>query len=442
MKIKRFFAKDMRMALHEVKETLGDEAIIMSNKKVHGGIEIIAAVDYNEKQKTISSNTKIIDERKIAEDNVNLSTNSNTNKYNLENHSNLKDDLADFMRRNNLNNKNNKEQSEKVAKTPINNTKIISKNADINQNKQNIKAINALQDEVKSLRKLLEHQISGLMWQEVEREEPIRAFIIKILQQAGFSEVIADQLALCIPEDCSPSEAWINLKEVIAEQLDVGNDDIIQKGGVISLVGATGVGKTTTIAKLAAQFALENSPESMVLITTDTYRIGAHEQLSTYGKIMGCSVKVAHSEEELSDLLSKFKDKKLILIDTAGMSQRDIRLHEQLDKLINSNHDFNINNYLVLPANAQRRVIEETVQQFNRVPIKGAIITKLDESLALGEILDVILLNSLPISYVTYGQRVPEDIDIAVGESLVNQALSVVDQDTQSHFWASNNSNQ
>ncbi|MFM2482648.1 flagellar biosynthesis protein FlhF [Celerinatantimonas sp. YJH-8] len=465
MKIKRFFAKDMRSALNDVKETLGSDAVIMSNKKVTGGIEIVAAVDYG--------SSDDVPTRELAEDSVNISSmpskkpaperyvapQKNDVLRNFDEQASLKDNLTDFLRRQQQRHLQESE-SEPVAKAPrraaaAEAPKTLAQQHQWKTNRPAPRkpamaarrsaapsgdqdpAIESLRAEMAAMRKLLEHQVSGLMWQEVERQEPVRALMIKELQKLGFGDALADQLASLIPEDSSPSQAWQQVQEMLAAQLETGNDDVLREGGAVALLGPTGVGKTTTIAKLAARFAKRYGAEQVAMITTDTYRIGAHEQLSTYGKIMGCPVRVANDEKELSDLLYQFREKRLVLIDTAGMSQRDLRLNEQLDALV-KNSRVNIRSYLVMSANSQSRVIEETVQQFNRIPLSGIILTKLDESLCLGEALNVTLTHALPISYITNGQRVPEDIDVANPYDLVSQALQMDVSETNSYYWESN----
>jgi flagellar biosynthesis protein FlhF len=477
MKIKRFFAKDMRTAMVEVKEVLGPDAVIMSNKKVVGGIEIVAAVDYQSE----TSDKKSDPLSQLKEDSVQLSSQSaeNSPKIKLPNsiRSNRKESGDDFAKSlnsffgkvNAQHNKNVslkkrqdlptfsfKEEAEKGPK-PFSGTKpptlaeqqnwssrsenkiATAKNTTQSTRSSENKDIAKISAEVASLRKLLEHQVSGLMWQEMERREPVRAMIIKWLNSAGFSDEIADNLASYVPEDASSSEVQDYIQALLQEKVSIGKNEILLKGGAIALLGPTGVGKTTTIAKLAAQFAIKYGPDQVALITTDTYRIGAHEQLATYGKIMGCAVRVAKDADELSQILYQFREKRLVLIDTAGMGQRDVRLSEQLETLMSSS-GVKIKSYLVVPATAQRRVIEEALQHFKRIPLSGCILTKLDESIGLGEVLSVTIKHALPISYVTTGQRVPEDIEIAKVESLMSGTLAMMDnlQQEDKHQWYSN----
>jgi len=480
MKIKRFFAKDMRTAMVEVKEVLGPDAVIMSNKKVVGGIEIVAAVDYQAQEAAESKADKTAPLSQLKEDSVQLSSvkTEKPAKIKLPNslRSNRKESGEDFAKSlNSFFGKVNAQQNKKPApkkreelpafsfqeeaeKGPKpfagsqpatlaeqqnwnarqdNKAPLTRQSGTVNRSSDN-KDIAKISDEVASLRKLLEHQVSGLMWQEMERKEPIRAMIIKWLNNAGFSDEIADNLASYVPEDASSKEVQQYIQGLLQDKISIGNNEILLQGGAIALLGPTGVGKTTTIAKLAAQFAIKYGPEQVALITTDTYRIGAHEQLATYGKIMGCAVRVAKDADELSQILYQFRQKRLVLIDTAGMGQRDVRLSEQLATLM-SNSKVSIKSYLVVPSTAQRRVVEEALQHFKRIPLSGCILTKLDESIGLGEVLSVTMKHALPISYITTGQRVPEDIEIAKVDSLINSTLAMMDSQEQQdkHQWYS-----
>jgi len=475
MKIKRFFAKDMRTAMIEVKEVLGPDAVIMSNKKVVGGIEIVAAVDYQAQAAEEAKNEPL---NQLKEDHVQLSSQGSKEvpKITLPNsiRSNRKENGEDLAKSlNSFFGKVNAQQIHKPMTKKANEPRHLSfketsdvktnsftnsqpatlaeqHNWDLRTDKQtplsrhnaplnsnaNQKEMSRISEEVASLRKLLEHQVSGLMWQEIERKEPVRAMIIKSLNEAGFSDEVADQLASYVPENASSSEAQQYIQALLQDKITVGKNEILTQGGAIALLGPTGVGKTTTIAKLAAQFAIKYGPEQVALITTDTYRIGAHEQLATYGKIMGCAVRVAKDADELSQILYQFREKRLVLIDTAGMGQRDVRLSEQLETLM-SNSRVNIKSYLVVPSTAQRRVVEEALQHFKRIPLSGCILTKIDESIGLGEILSVMMKYALPISYVTTGQRVPEDIEIAKKENLISSTLSMMDAHQDKHQWHS-----
>jgi len=223
------------------------------------------------------------------------------------------------------------------------------------------------------------------------------------------------------------------LPQSLANLLSNQGDDIVRQGGIVALVGPTGVGKTTTLAKIAARFIAHHGSDSVVLITTDHYRIGAFEQLATYGKIMGCPVKQAQDLNELEQIVYQFRNRKLVLIDTAGMGQRDMRLCQQLDGLT-ANSRLPIRSFLVLPSTGQRRVLQEAISQFKRIPLAGAILTKLDESVSLGAALSVLIQSGLSLSYTTDGQRVPEDMQVADTLGLAKQALADLNRTEATDF--------
>lgn len=483
----------MRSALAEVKEVLGPDAVIMSNKKVTGGIEIVAAVDFSESKSAApepaAKRTPIMNKtnRQLSEDSVNLSaskfnfkklmTSEISQQAKPEQAAVKNDSLASLLARQQehkqqmsqaISNEDNAgegnnwdtsflkkpvtrrfaeppklapatlaEQNEMrdgmARKSSHSGHKPFESAVSKSDNQQDISAMKA---ELSSIRKLLEHQVSGLQWQEVERNEPIRAMLIKHLVKIGFTEEVADQLANNVTENCSIESAWDQIQTLLTDNVLIAPDDILSKGGAVALVGPTGVGKTTTIAKLAAKFAMLHGSDNVALITTDTYRIGAHEQLATYGRIMGCTVKIARDDAELAQYLYQLRSKRLVLIDTAGMGQRDTRLSEQLESLVN-NDKVVIRNYLVVPATAQRRVVQETLEHFHHIPLAGCILSKVDESLSLGEVLSVLIQHQLPIAYITNGQRVPEDIDSANAQQLVSTVLNrdTLEEQNDTHFW-------
>ncbi|WP_421337975.1 flagellar biosynthesis protein FlhF [Aeromonas veronii] len=460
MKIKRFFAKDMRTALAEVKETLGPDAVIMSNKKVTGGVEIVAAVDY---QSQVPGPKDAPVRRQLNDESVNISSAARQMirpepSPAKEQNEHYADTLAALLaRQQKLKPGNGAPMSNTqsaglaaanaaprtlaeqgqwgAAPEPAKPKARVASGQRAPQPAQRDQEMEGMRKEMASIRKLLEHQISGLMWQEVERREPMRALLIKELKKLGFDDAFADQLAGLIPEDMSIHQAMAQLAEVLTAQLKISEDEIMRQGGAVALLGPTGVGKTTTIAKLAARFAMKYGAEQVALITTDNYRIGAHEQLQTYGRIMGCPVRQVRDAEELANALYQFRHRRLVLIDTAGVGQRDIRLTEQLDTLV-KNAKVRIRSYLVMSATSQRRVMQEAVDHFRRIPLSGCILTKLDESLNLGEVINVCIQNSLPISYITDGQRVPEDIQVANAAQLVGAAMGSLERETEEpYFW-------
>ncbi len=488
MKIRRFVAKDMRTALAQIKEELGVDAVIMSNKKIPEGVELMAAVDYNQAVPPAQFSEKKPDEiqyqensprtREISNDVVKfgqqtpVSTNSSSSTVNesiveqapadslsaLLNRqvqqpapqplapqheptnsgdATIGQQLKNFTDRLSHSTSDNMpstiQQASNSAAELYDSDQItanLSKNMSsssplaigINDDAQvSSQDFAKMQQEMASIRSLLEHQVSGLMWQDMAQKDPQRAVLVNRLLALGLNEQIADQIAGYVPEQSHEKEAWLQATQLISQQINTTQNDIINRGGVVALVGPTGVGKTTTIAKLAAGFSQVHGSDQVALISTDTFRIAGFEQLATYGKIIGCQVSLAKDSKALDVLLQQYSKKKLILIDTAGMGQRDMRLAEQLTALV-SNARVRIRNYLVLAANTQQGVMQENVDRFKKVPLSGCIYTKLDESVSIGEIITTSIQNGLPIGYLTDGQRVPEDIKVANAEKLVTLA--------------------
>ncbi len=464
MKIRRFVAEDMRTALTQIKEELGPDAVIMSNKKIPEGVELMAAVDYSQSIPSaqpepahIQSKTSAVPSR-VTEDTVSLTSRSVPAGQN--NDSVAPDSLQALLNRKVQHSQQSassepqqtngvaspdysiEEQFKSFTERLVQSTQspsedltqqnmasdtsepfdsTVAKRAPESSPSVNMDDFNKMKEEMASIRQLLEHQVSGLMWQDMAQRDPGRAVLINKLMALGISEQIADQIAGYIPSQTSESQAMKHALSLLSQQLNTTQNDIIKRGGVISIVGPTGVGKTTTVAKLAAKFAQLHGSDQVALISTDTYRIGGFQQLETYGKIIGCQVKLAKDAQGLDQLLAQLSTKKLILIDTAGMGQRDMRLAEHLSSLV-SNSRVRIRNYLVLAANTQANVMQENVERFKKIPLCGCIYTKLDESLSVGEMISTSIQNGLPIGYLTDGQRVPEDIKVANAEKLVSLA--------------------
>ena len=194
------------------------------------------------------------------------------------------------------------------------------------------------------------------------------------------------------------------------------------------MVGPTGVGKTTTVAKLAANYILKHGSSGVALITVDNYRIVAHEQLNTYGKLLDVPVKTAATAKELREHLLSFRHKKLVLIDTAGMSQRDLRLSDQIDILKQEN--IPVKAYLVMSASTQYSAINETIKTYKVFGPESCILTKLDETVTLGSSISSVIEHQLPISFMTNGQQVPEDIYFPDAMTLIEQCVTGIDEET------------
>ena len=247
------------------------------------------------------------------------------------------------------------------------------------------------------------------------------------LTDLGLTQSVAAGISDQIDESVADSQAaWRRGLGLLAHQVQIMEDDLLDEGGVVALLGPTGVGKTTTAAKLAARFALRHGAGEVALITTDSYRVGAHEQLGAFAQIMGIPVRVANDLHELRSALEHYCGQRLVLIDTAGTSQRDVRFAEQAT-LIRDGSPL-VKTLLVLSANAQYLVGEEAFRAFGRAGVDGCVISKVDESTSLGPVLSVLCQHRIPAAYLTHGQRVPEDISSARAHLLVTRAVTLGQQ--------------
>ena len=275
--------------------------------------------------------------------------------------------------------------------------------------------------ELRSMRGLIEQRFGALAFMEKLQRHPRQANLARRLLDAGFSPMLIRKLVESVPE--SGDEAlWA--ASVLERNLVTGDADaaLEDQGGIYTLIGATGVGKTTSTAKLAAAFATRHGAANLGLITLDAYRVGAHEQLRAYGRILGVPVHTAHDRDSLEDLLDLLSAKRMVLIDTAGMAQRDSRTRELLDMLSHKA----INRLLVVNASAQGETIEDQIAAYGASSCKGLILSKLDEAVKLAPALDAMIRHKLKVVAVANGQRVPEDWHRLSAQSLVQRALKSV----------------
>src|SRR3569623_587175 len=403
MKVKRFFAPDMRQAIRMVREEQGPDAVILSNRRVDGGVEIVAATDYSEELFTqFQSDSKpqapVQTERGAA----------GVNKY--QQYSDAADGESDVLPP--------PVRAPRAADAPAVSAAAYDHGATVPAQDPLLAQV---RDELKTLRAYLETQMAEVAWNNLSKRSPLQAEIVKRGVQFGLSHALARELAHFAQHAVDIDVAWTACLARLAAKIPVADDDMIAQGGIIALVGPTGVGKTTTVAKLAARYALRHGARRSALITTDDYRVGAHEQLRTYGRLLDIPVRSASNADELQQQLSDLSDKNLVLIDTAGISQRDIRLSEQLAVLRTTKAKIKV--CLVLAANAQSVGMEEAVNAFRKVELDGCIVTKVDEACVMGGVVSAALHGGLPLMYFSDGQRVPEDLHLARADKLVNQGV-------------------
>ncbi len=265
-----------------------------------------------------------------------------------------------------------------------------------------------MQRELKDLRDMLQGELAHMSWNEKRLREPLQARVLEELTAMDIAPDIALWLAKSAPRRTSVANPSSIPLALLARHLPVVDKLSTVNGGVIALVGPTGAGKTTTIAKLAARWSMQHGSQDLALVSTDGYRIGAREQLMTYARILGAPMHVANNGKELARVLERLKSKKLVLIDTAGMGPRDVRLSEQLAALQLGAARARV--LLALPAQGEGHALEEIVRSFARVSPSACVLTKVDEAASLGAVISTTLRHKLPVAYLCTGQRVPEDL--------------------------------
>lgn len=275
-----------------------------------------------------------------------------------------------------------------------------------------------LLDELRSMRGLIEQRFGALAFMEKMQRQPRQATLSQKLMDLGFSPQLVRKLVDSLPDgvDETPWAAGVLEHNLLTDEASPALED---HGGVFALIGSTGVGKTTTTAKLAAAFATRHGAANLGLVTLDAYRIAAHEQLRTYGRILGVPVHTAHDRASLEDLLELLSAKKMVLIDTAGMAQRDTRTRELLEMLSHRS----VNRLLVVNAAQQGETLEDVLVSYRAASCKGIILSKIDEAVKLGPALDAVIRHRLKVLGVANGQRVPEDWHRLSAHALVQRAL-------------------
>ncbi len=385
MKIKRFFAKDMRQAIQKVREALGPDAVILSNRSVEGGVELVAAIDYDESSVVAAAASPSRPEDPAAPSVV----------------------AAPVTEKPPPPVQQERPQASPPPRVEWSQDPILVE----------------MRREMQALRRMMENELSELTWNSMGEHKPNMQELLRRLMSMGLSPDICREAVARLGQIDHVEQAWRKLLYNLAGALPVADGDLLEQGGAVAIVGPTGVGKTTTVAKLAARFCLRHGSRNVALITTDNFRIGAREQLNTYARILDVPVRSAGSIDELNSALNAFCDKRLVLIDTAGMSQRDVQLNEQLAMLKAGNQP--VRSFLALPATTQQRSLEQAIKAFSAVPLDACILTKMDEAASIGNVLSAVIRSELPVAFTTDGQKVPEDLQLARPHSLISHAVAL-----------------
>lgn len=406
MQVKRFFAADMRQAMKLVRDELGADASIIGNRRVAGGVELTAALDYQVPAAPARQPNPALEaelrktQSRIASAQAELATRGQADagkdrQLFAEQPGPPSDSLAAAL--------------QAAPERPAAST--------------DLGALEAMRFELNGLRELIEVQLGSIAWGQMQDRRPKQANLWRRLQRMGLPGELSRVLLERVANVAEPRQAWRMLLAHLAHGIQTPKQEPLEEGGVIALVGPAGMGKTTTLAKLAARYVLKYGAQNIALVSLDSYRIGAQEQLKTLGRILGVSVTPVDPGQSLTQALAPLARKRVVLIDTAGLPANDPALRMQLEAL--ASRGVKAKNYLVLAATSQSQVLKAAYHSYKRCGLSGCILSKLDEATSLGEVLGLAIGQRLPVAYLTDGPRIPDDLQVPRSHQLVSRAVGL-----------------
>lgn len=405
MKVKRFFAPSMAEALKRVREDMGADAVILSNRRVDGGVEIVTALDYDENMAR----------QRLGDLAIEATNGSRLAEIQADHHRRLEDELGrsrdrirDVREQRASQGQRDQEPASPVELPPGPATDALPNGA-----------LAEMRAEITSLRDLVTTRAApGLP--VAQSADASQQRLAERLEEFGLTRTLSSALSKSHGKS-RLDEGWKQSLKTLAAGIKTTKTEWLEQGGVFALVGPTGSGKTTTIGKMAARYVLRHGADSLALVTTDRYRVAAHEQLFVFGRILNVPVRVVDESHSLDAILEELSDRHMILIDTAGLTQSDRGYQEQLLELAQSRHG--IKSHLVVSATSQARIMKSMWHCYKMAKLAGCVITKIDEALTLGEALGFVMETSLPLAYYTDGQKIPQDLHHAEAIPLVRLAV-------------------
>ena len=422
MQVKRFFAADMRQAMKLVRDELGAEAAIIGNRRIAGGVELTAALDY--KLSALAPrvpNIELEDELRKTQSRIVTAQAELNNRgdsdpsVNRQLFAGMPLSAADT-------------HIEPTLEEPP--RPLVQAHAAPAEPAGGQRAYENMRFELNGLRELLEVQLGSLAWNQLQGSRPQQANLWRRLQRIGLSGPLSRDLLAMVSEIEEPRQAWRMLLAHLARMIATPEIEPLEEGGVIAMVGPAGMGKTTTLAKLAARYVLKYGAQNIALVSMDSFRIGAQEQLKTLGRILNVPVTHVDPGQSLAQALEPLLRKRVVLIDTAGLQASDPALRMQLESL--AGRGIKARNYLVLATTSQKQVLTAAYHSYKRCGLSGCILTKLDETASLGEVLSLAISHELPVAYLTDGPRIPDDLHLPRRHQLVTRAVNVQMQEEPS----------
>ncbi|MCY1205580.1 Signal recognition particle 54 kDa protein [compost metagenome] len=422
MQVKRFFAADMRQAMKLVRDELGADAAIIGNRRVAGGVELTAALDYPLPAPAPSRPNPALEaelrktQARIAEAQAELTTRAiadagkDRQLFAGQPLTAIEPELPESALAAALDRPRGVSRPVEPVSAP--------KPAGVDQ-----AALDAMRFELSGLRELIEVQLGSIAWSQMQSRRPQQASLWRRLQRMGLPAELARALLDKVDKVSDPRQAWRMLLAHFAHAIRTPQVEPLEEGGVIALVGPAGMGKTTTLAKLAARYVLKYGAQNVALVSMDSFRIGAQEQIKTLGRILDVPVTLVDPGQSLTQAVAPLARKRVVLIDTAGLPTNDPALAMQLEAL--ASRAINAKNYLVMAATSQSQVLKAAYHSYKRCGLAGCIITKADEAASLGEVLGLAIGQHLPVAYLADGPRIPDDLQVPRSHQLVSRAVSL-----------------
>ncbi len=450
MNVRRYVAADMREALRLVQEDLGPDAVVLENRRVAGGIELVATLDHEqavreheEKLRQRERQRQIETPRQAEQDDLLLP------RWIREDHepdlsSHDMDDDRDTDTHFSTKNSKQEPVPERFVEAVITRPQGSLRDQQLAGLSQHLQAqrkssqepndIHALRAEIELLRAQLRDLKKPSVVSASHLHTPSSLDRLRQrLQRIGLSEELCTQLiegiglAVGVEGMQQDEKLWQATLGRLAKMIRIDQEqELVDRQGLVVLLGPTGAGKTTTLAKLAARYVIKHGPQGLALLSSDSYRVGSYEQLQKIAKALGVSSALVEPGQKLDQVIAGLGSRRLILMDTAGFSRQAAEQLAQQRMLAESR--YRLIGQLVLPANLHGAVLQRTYEDFSSFNLSGAIISKLDEATSLGESLSVLVASSLTLSYVTHGQRIPEDIALPRAAQLVSQAVAMARQ--------------
>jgi flagellar biosynthesis protein FlhF len=397
MKMKRVLAKDTRTALAMIKESLGDDAVILSNTKIAGEVEIVAAIDYDGKRMSAQSGSAFSDRLSANLDRIKSQKTQYKGSHSLGNVGSelyLSDGFKGATQA--------AVRKQAPAQAPINDNMV------------------RVEKELGLLRLLVEQKMSQSPSQNNSFISSSAIEVAQRLERMGFEKHLVDLLLAQLPSCDDADQLWDHAQQWLQDNLITSTEGVVHEAGIYALVGPTGVGKTTAIGKLSAQLAMKYGKHKVALISMDQQRIGARDHLRIFGTMLGIDVHHVAGFSELTATLNQMAHKDYVLVDTSGGNPFDPHIQNLVDGLISVPHEINV--YLTLAANSQSHSLRYLMKHYVG-QVKGVVATKLDECLPLGGLLAALIESKQPLAMITDGQRIPLDLGYPSSQQLVAHAV-------------------